>query len=478
MGWDTLLTNHPEMPRKSRLTRDDALFFNNVKRSLFATIRLDVPISTIDPSGLREPASAIVPRVSLDFATKRLRATTVVIDDPGDLARFLTPERATAFLRRGEGFVTLGEVARFETDFPDAADVWWSEVSTHIDHDSELPGAWGTGPLAVGSFAFDPDRSRIRSVLIVPETIIGRRDGRAWMTKISEGRLSLDLPGRGEPITPPGNIRLVPDGMSGQDWAGIAAKAVERIRAREISKVVLARSLRAVTEDPIDPRHVLHRLLRAYPMAWNYLVDGMVGATPELLVRRHRTLITSRVLAGTVSLDPERTDPLRRAEQLAGSGKDIAEHEFAVASVAEALEPYCAAMNVPEAPSVLTLPNVMHLATDITGVVEPDISSLALAGALHPSAAVCGTPTFFAGETIAELESMDRGRYAGPIGWVDSDGDGEWVIALRGGFINPAHPDEIRLFAGAGIVADSDPQAELAETEAKFIPMLQALGLA
>ena len=135
-------------------------------------------------------------------------------------------------------------------------------------------------------------------------------------------------------------------------------------------------------------------------------------------------------------------------------------------------------MNVPEAPSELTLPNVMHLATDITGVVEPDISSLALAGALHPSAAVCGTPTFFAGEVIAELESMDRGRYAGPVGWVDSDGDGEWAIALRGGFIHPAQSDEIRLFAGAGIISNSDPEAELAETEAKFAPMLQALGLA
>ena len=446
-------------------------------RALFATSRLRVAISATGPPGLGEPASAIVPWVSLDFATKRLRATTVAIDDPGDLAHFLTPERAAAFIRRGEGFIALGEVARFETDFPDAADVWWSEVSAHIDHDSELPGIWGTGPLAVGSFAFDPDRSRDRSVLIVPETVIGRRDGQAWMTRISEGRLSLDLPGRGEPITPPESIRLAQDGLSGPEWVDVVTEAVERIRSGELSKVVLARCLKAIADAPLDPRHVLRRLLRAYPMAWNYLVDGMVGATPELLVRRDRSLITSRVLAGTVSLDPGSTETSRGIERLIGSDKDIAEHEFAVASVAEALELYCAAMNVPETPSVLVLPNVMHLATDITGVAEPDISSLALAAALHPSAAVCGTPTFLAGEIIAELESMDRGRYAGPIGWVDSDGDGEWAIALRGGAINPAHPNEIRLFAGAGIVADSQPQAELAETEAKFIPMLQALDL-
>ncbi len=415
--------------------------------------------------------------MSLDFTTKRLRASTVAIDDPGDLSRFLTPERSTAFLRHGEGIVTLGEVARFDTDYADAADVWWDEVSAHIDHDSELPGSWGTGPLAVGSFAFDPESSRARSVLIVPHTILGRRAGQSWMTRISEGRCSLELPKPGEPVTQPDGIKLLPDGLPDDEWLKVVAEVVERIRSQQVHKVVLARSLRARAIQPIDPRHVLRRLLAAYPMAWSYLVDGMIGATPELLVRRQHTLVTSRVLAGTLSIDPGHSDPLALTQQLTGSRKDILEHEFAVASVTDALEPYCAAMNVPDSPSVLTLPNVMHLATDITGVTDPETSALALAAALHPSAAVCGTPTFEAGEMIAELESLDRGRYAGPIGWVDSNGDGEWAIALRGGHIKPAQPDEIRLFAGAGIVADSVPAAELAETEAKFVPMLQALGL-
>jgi menaquinone-specific isochorismate synthase len=212
-------------------------------------------------------------------------------------------------------------------------------------------------------------------------------------------------------------------------------------------------------------------------MTWTYLVDGMVGATPELLLRRQGGLVTSRVLAGTVWHDPEGSDPLLLAAELARSSKDSAEHEFAVESVAQALAPYCAAMNVPEAPSVLKLPNVMHLATDITGVALPGASSVALAAALHPSAAVCGTPTHLAMDIISELESMDRGRYAGPVGWVDTTGDGEWAIALRGGHVRPDTPNEIQLFAGAGIVADSDPAVELAETGAKFIPMLQALGL-
>lgn len=195
-------------------------------------------------------------------------------------------------------------------------------------------------------------------------------------------------------------------------------------------------------------------------------------------MRRIGGLITSRVLAGTISVEPERTDALRKAAELARSEKDIAEHEFAVKSVAEALAPFCPAMNVPETPSVLPLPNVLHLATDITGVATPEVSSLALAGALHPSAAVCGTPTHLALDLINELEGLDRGRYAGPVGWMDLQGDGEWVIALRGGQVLPESPEEIRLFAGAGIVVNSRPDAEVAETNAKLIPMLQALGLA
>jgi len=127
---------------------------------------------------------------------------------------------------------------------------------------------------------------------------------------------------------------------------------------------------------------------------------------------------------------------------------------------------------------VLRLPNVMHLATDITGVVDVGASALALAAALHPSAAVCGTPRHLAMDIITDLEALDRGRYAGPVGWTDTSGDGEWTIALRGGQVDPDTPERIQLFAGAGVVADSDPQVELAETGAKLVPMLQALGLA
>jgi menaquinone-specific isochorismate synthase len=373
--------------------------------------------------------------------------------------------------------VTLGEVARFETDRLEAADVWWDEISSQIDHDSEMPGEFGTGPLAVGSFTFDPDRSEERSVLSVPQVVIGRRNGMAWMTRLGTGRFDATLPPVGEPTRAPSGVALAGGAMGRRVWTRIVGEVVSLIRRGEVNKVVLARDLRVEADEPIDLRYLLARLIDRYPMTWTYLVDGMVGATPELLLRRQGGLVTSRVLAGTVWHDPEGSDPLLLAAELARSSKDSAEHEFAVESVAQALAPYCAAMNVPEAPSVLKLPNVMHLATDITGVALPGASSVALAAALHPSAAVCGTPTHLAMDIISELESMDRGRYAGPVGWIDTTGDGEWAIALRGGHVRPDTPNEIQLFAGAGIVADSDPAVELAETGAKFIPMLQALGL-
>jgi menaquinone-specific isochorismate synthase len=176
---------------------------------------------------------------------------------------------------------------------------------------------------------------------------------------------------------------------------------------------------------------------------------------------------------------------------------DLAEHEYAVRSVAEALAPHCSSMNVPESPFVLHLPNVMHLATDVAGVLADGATSLRLAAALHPTAAVCGTPTDAARDVIRALECMDRGRYTGPVGWIDARGDGEWGIALRCAEIvpdagsaagapadptpGPSTPDgtgprTLRLFAGCGIVSGSDPSAELAESDAKLVPMRDALS--
>ncbi|MGH3370205.1 MAG: isochorismate synthase, partial [Nocardioidaceae bacterium] len=213
-----------------------------------------------------------------------------------------------------------------------------------------------------------------------------------------------------------------------------------------------------------------------YPMTWTFHVDGLFGATPEMLVRRERGLVTSRVLAGTIRRTGDDGRDLALAATLARSSKDLEEHEYAVRSVADALAPHCTSMNVPEAPFVLHLPNVMHLATDVAGVVhdtDAGATSLDLAAALHPSAAVGGTPTEVAKALIAEIEGMDRGRYAGPVGWMDASGDGEWGIALRSAEVDGP---VVRLFAGCGVVASSDPEAELAEAQAKFVPVRDAVS--
>ena len=256
---------------------------------------------------------------------------------------------------------------------------------------------------------------------------------------------------------------------------GVVAEAVRRINGGDLEKVVLARDLIATAAEPIDVRWPLRRLAEEYPTCWTFHVDGIFGATPELLVRRERGLVTSRVLAGTIRRTGDDARDLSLAARLARSSKDLEEHEYAVRSVAEALEPHCSSMNVPEAPFVLHLPNVMHLATDVAGVVHDaaTVTSLELAAALHPSAAVGGTPTTVATELIAQIEGMERGRYAGPVGWMDADGDGEWGIALRSATIEG---NTVRLFAGCGIVADSDPEAELAETQGKFVPVRDSLS--
>jgi len=261
--------------------------------------------------------------------------------------------------------------------------------------------------------------------------------------------------------------------LDGEQWMSAVAEAVARIEDGQLEKVVLARDLLATASEPVDVRWPLAQLASSYPMCWTFHVDGLFGATPELLVRRERGLVTSRVLAGTIRRTGDETRDAELAGALSRSSKDLEEHEYAVRSVADALEPHCSSMNVPEAPFVLHLPNVMHLATDVTGVVHDGITSLELAAALHPSAAVGGTPRDRAVTLIAELEQMSRDRYAAPVGWMDASGDGEWGIALRSALVSGP---TVRLFAGCGVVGSSDPAAELAESQAKLVPVRDALG--
>nr|WP_245988323.1 isochorismate synthase [Flexivirga caeni] len=401
------------------------------------------------------------------------------IQDPGDLVSLIPPgaEAPISWLRDGDGFVGWGTAAAIQTQgtarFEDA-ELWWSEVvrDAVVRSEVDLPGS---GLIAVGSFAFAAT-SAAGGVLHVPATVVGRHHDVCWLTTVGTAAQLPATPAltAGAAPAPPVVADAYDGALTGEQWAGAVATAVGRIQSGALDKVVMARDVVVRSSTPIDPRHLLRNLSASYPNTWTYSVDGLIGATPELLVRRQKGLVTSRVLAGTIRRTGDDEHDLALAASLARSSKDLEEHEYAVRSVADALSPHCSSMNVPESPFVLHLPNVMHLATDVAGVLHEDVSSLTLAASLHPSAAVCGTPTLAARDLIAELEQMDRGRYAGPVGWLDADGDGEWGIALRCGALES--PSQIRLFAGCGIVAGSHPSAELSESEAKLVPMLQALG--
>jgi menaquinone-specific isochorismate synthase len=410
-----------------------------------------------------------------------LVARTVAIEDPGALLSLVPAVAATdvvSWVRGGSGLVGWGRTLTFEGQGDDRfeqAQEWWRDVVAHavVRDDVRLPG---TGPVAFGSISF-AGQSASGAALVVPEVLVGRRGGRWWLTTIGVGA---HLPGRVDP-TPqeappaPAQVAFADGALSGAEWSGAVAAAVARIGDGDLDKVVLARDLIVDADADIDPRWLLQRLAERYGNTWVFAVDGLVGATPELLVRLEKGLVTSRVLAGTIRRTGDDAHDLALAASLARSSKDLEEHEYAVRSVAEALAPHCSSMNVPEAPFVLHLSNVMHLATDVAGVLTDDVTSLALAASLHPSAAVCGTPTDVAAAAIADLEHMDRARYAGPVGWMDGAGDGEWGIALRCGALDARDPRRMRLFAGCGIVAGSVPEAELAESDAKFVPMRDAL---
>ncbi len=405
---------------------------------------------------------------------------TVAIDDPGsagDLLRLLPAEAPLSWVRRGDGLVGWGSAARIDVAGPDqistAQAAWAALVDRAVVRDEV--GLPGTGPVAFGSFAFDPTTAD--GTLVVPSVLVGRRDGQTWLTTAGATATRRTTVSVAAPVRTPGPVRYSAGALEPRGWADRVADAVAVIRSGGVDKVVLARDVVARTTDPLDVRWALDRLARRYDTCWTFCVDGLIGATPELLVRAERGLVTSRVLAGTIRRTGDDEADLARAGVLAHSSKDLEEHEYAVQSVAGALAPYCTSANVPDVPFVLSLPNVLHLASDITGVLaSPTTGSLDLAAALHPSAAVCGTPAPAAADLIRQLEQMDRGRYAGPVGWTGADGDGEWGIALRSAQVDPTDPRTVRLFAGCGVVAASDPAAELAESEAKLEPMRYALG--
>ncbi|MEN9758233.1 MAG: hypothetical protein RL270_185 [Actinomycetota bacterium] len=401
--------------------------------------------------------------------------TTEILGEHPSLTSIATEfDVSTTWIRGGEGLVGFGVYKKFEVSGEDRfkeAHKWWQQILAEFTIQNNVHGI-GTGPILFTSFAFDPKDT---SKLIIPKIIIGQRNGKSWITWIGDQKQP-DIR-KIEISSQSGEITWANGTVEEEKWRNQVSKAIDAIKSGRLEKVVLARDLKANSTTKIDLNNLLQKLEIEYPSTWVFLVDGLVGATPELLVRLNKSLITSRVLAGTIQKTGNEDRDLALAASLAKSSKDLEEHEYAVKSVADSLAPFCSSTNVPESPFVLHLSNVMHLATDVTGVLNDSAKQadiFTLIENLHPTAAVCGTPTNVAKKLISELETMNRSRYAGPVGWIDAQGDGEIAIALRCGELSDGNKS-IRIFAGCGIVAGSDPITEYAESQAKLMPMRTAL---
>jgi menaquinone-specific isochorismate synthase len=430
--------------------------------------------------------------------SERLLVRSTPVPDPGEgFCREIPVPGALAWVRQGAGLVGWGEAAR--VTLPAGADrfadgeKWLREIIDGAQVDDEV-GRRGSGLVAFGSFTFDDASDG--SVLIVPRAILGRDGtGNAWLTTITPDGETPWQPAPFDPSEPPDIVSWHDGALSAPEWEQAVGEAVRRIRHSQVPdtraspsgtspgdvppgdgsllKVVLARDLYATANRPIDARALLARLADRYPGCYTFACDGLVGATPELLISRDGWRVSSLVLAGTSPRGATPAEDSDLATALLGSAKENEEHQYAAASLRDALAPLCQAMYVAPHPALIRLPNLQHLGTRVRGtLISGDRSALALAAAVHPTAAVGGTPTDAAVELIRELESMDRERYAGPVGWVDADGNGEWGIALRCAQLDG---NRARLVAGCGIVAGSDPAAELAETITKFRPMRTAL---
>ncbi|MFB7250195.1 isochorismate synthase MenF [Microbacterium sp. NPDC056234] len=403
------------------------------------------------------------------------------IEPVEDLLAYADPASPLAWLRRGDGFVAAGSgiaavirVAAGEGPSRAAviAEAWRALCAeAEIDDAVNLPGS---GLIAFGTLTFD-EESAADSVLIVPSVIVGKRHGRSWIT-----RIDAEAPLVEREYGPHWAGTVGPGAQTPEGYQASVGAALSRIADGELSKVVLARDLAGTIPAGSDLRRLVRALSTGYPDTWTFAVDGLIGASPETLVTAQHGTVTARVLAGTIGRGADPDADTVASASLASSTKDLDEHQYAVQSLLVALRPHVRAMAASEQPFLLKLPNLFHLATDVEGELADGESALDLVGALHPTAAVAGTPTDVAIAAIRELEPFDRGRYAGPVGWVDASGDGEWAIALRcAQFTTDAEADAaiaVTAYAGAGIVAGSDPETELLETRVKFRPLVDALA--
>lgn len=390
--------------------------------------------------------------------------------DPGfDLSASMGRRDGFLWSREGDGIAAWGEHARIPVLTGDHRFEGLSSALGDVFSGLDVPSGAPGEPIAYGSFTFDPESGG--SVLVVPDVVIARRAGRASVTIIGDApqpelRAAQDAAGHDF------KIRYAGSTLDEVSWLEAVALAVKEIKAGEIEKVVLARDVKVWSKEELDLGVLLARLARSFPGCYTFACDGLVGATPELLISRFGSEVRSLVLAGTAPRSKDAETDAALGDALARSAKDQSEHAPATASVIETLSPLTTSITASEDPFVLKLRNLQHLATEVEGTLTRPVHVLDLVAALHPTAAVCGAPSDAAMAAIRRLEGMDRARYAGPVGWTNAAGEGEWGIALRCAEFSASRG---RLFAGGGIVLGSEPEAELEETRVKLRAVQSAL---
>lgn len=405
--------------------------------------------------------------------TPALVVETTAIDDPGPLVSLLNREHPLLWRRRGFGITGHGEALRLEFSGPnrmrEAAAAWRALAAAAAVSDPLAQP--GTGLVAFGAFAF-ADTSARTSLLIVPSLVIGRSENQFWLTRIGVGPLPPAALPHPEALGAAARAGLEAGSMSPEHYRSAVAEGVSSITQHKLSKVVLARDLVGRISPDTELRPVIAALAEGYPDCWTFAIDGFLGSSPETLVGVRGGSVTARVLAGSAARGLDSNSDLEAATELATSSKDQDEHEFAVQNVLASLRPHAPGVTASEVPFTLKLPNLWHLASDVEGTLTDGSTSLDLIDSLHPTAAVAGTPTKDALALIDQLEPFDRGLYAGPVGWVGADGDGEWAVALRSAQVDA--DGTVTAWAGAGIVIGSEPERELVETRMKFRPIVEA----
>ncbi len=397
-------------------------------------------------------------------------------------------DRGMVFTRDGVGVAARGEAFRIDVPHGTSNVAHVRKILGSITIDDSLHRA-ASGPIAIGALPFLPHESGYLTVPAI--TVAKSSDGSAWVTRVTRVTPSgTDVPHAQAALRPDELVGATsshwsPHGfdlhstVTHEQWCDRIATAVTTINNGPLDKVVLARAVDVEATEPLIVNEILGRLHALFPSCMVFHVDGFLGASPELLVSRKGSAVKAHPLAGTIARSGDPDTDARLAANLLASTKDRWEHSLVIDEIANALRPLCDELDVPRTPTVLPLRNVSHLATLITGTLRAETvhdrtapTALELAGILNPTPAVGGVPRGLALETIAALEPVPRGLYAGPVGWVDAAGNGEWAVGLRSAQIDGSHA---RMHAGGGIVADSDPRAELTETQLKLQALLAAV---